>query len=171
MTGGTFLAVQWLRIWASTAKGPGSIPNRGTRIPHAAWTGQTHFLKSHKWAWVCVPLEMRLAVPVFKDKIEVSEVQKVDWYSQDHTKPMFLPLPSVTFLSFVGSRKVTAGAVRVKVAPSCQNAGVSSLSLLQGIFPTQGSNSGLPYCRRILYRLSHQGSPVVSSNQPTLQSR
>ena len=37
-----------------------------------------------------------------------------------------------------------------------QNTGVSSLSLLQGIFPTQGSNSGLPHCRRILYQLSHQ---------------
>jgi len=32
-------------------------------------------------------------------------------------------------------------------------------SLLQGIFLTQGSNSGLLHCRRILYHLSHQGSP------------
>ena len=31
-------------------------------------------------------------------------------------------------------------------------------SLLQGIFPTQGSNLGLPRCRWILYCLSHQGS-------------
>ena len=29
-------------------------------------------------------------------------------------------------------------------------------ALLQGIFPTQGSNPGLPHCRRILDRLSHQ---------------
>ena len=28
-----------------------------------------------------------------------------------------------------------------------------------GIFPTQGSNPGLPHCRQILYRLSHKGSP------------
>ena len=35
-----------------------------------------------------------------------------------------------------------------------QNTGVGSLSLLQGIFPTQGSNPGLPHCRRILYQLS-----------------
>ena len=34
-------------------------------------------------------------------------------------------------------------------------------SLFQGIFPTQGSNSGLPQCRRILYHLSHQGSPRI----------
>ena len=40
-----------------------------------------------------------------------------------------------------------------------QNTGVGSLSLLQGIFPTQGSNPGLPHCRQILSQLSHQGSP------------
>ena len=34
-----------------------------------------------------------------------------------------------------------------------QNTWVGSLSLLQGIFPTQGSNSGLPHCRWILYQL------------------
>ena len=31
-------------------------------------------------------------------------------------------------------------------------------SLLQGIFPTQGWNLGLPHCRQILHHLSHQGS-------------
>ena len=40
-----------------------------------------------------------------------------------------------------------------------KNNGVGCLALLQGIFPTQGSNPGLPHCRRILYHLSHQGSP------------
>ena len=35
---------------------------------------------------------------------------------------------------------------------------VGSLSLLQGIFPTQGSNPGLLHCRQILYQLSHNGS-------------
>ena len=42
-----------------------------------------------------------------------------------------------------------------------KNIGVSSHSLLQGIFPNQGSNSGLPHCREILYQLSHQGSPRI----------
>ena len=40
-----------------------------------------------------------------------------------------------------------------------QNTGVGSLSLLQGIFPTQGSNPGLLHCRQILYQLSHKWSP------------
>ena len=42
-----------------------------------------------------------------------------------------------------------------------QNTGVGSLSLLRGIFPTQGSNQGLPHCRQILYQLSHGGSPFL----------
>ena len=40
-----------------------------------------------------------------------------------------------------------------------QNTGVGSLSLLQGIFPTQGSNPSLPHCKQILYQLSHKASP------------
>ena len=66
--------------------------------------------------------------------------------------------------------------VKVKVAHSCltlcdpiddsswnsqQNTGEGRLSLLQEIFPTQGSNPGLPHCRRILYHLSRKGSPRV----------
>ena len=42
-----------------------------------------------------------------------------------------------------------------------QNTGVDSLSLLQGIFPIQGSNPGLLHCRRILYQLSHKQSPRI----------
>ena len=41
-----------------------------------------------------------------------------------------------------------------------RNTGVGSLSLLQGIFPTQGSNPGLPHCGRILYQLSHKKSSL-----------
>ena len=40
-----------------------------------------------------------------------------------------------------------------------KNTGVGSLSLLQGIFPTQESNRGLLHCRQILYQLSYEGSP------------
>ena len=40
-----------------------------------------------------------------------------------------------------------------------QNTGVGSRSLLQGIFPTQGSNPGLLHSKQIIYQLSYQGSP------------
>ena len=42
-----------------------------------------------------------------------------------------------------------------------ENTGVGSLSPLQGIFPTQGSNPGLLHCRWILYHLSHWGTPRI----------
>ena len=42
-----------------------------------------------------------------------------------------------------------------------KNTRVGSLSLLQGIFPTQESNWGLLHCRQILYQLSYQRISVV----------
>ena len=42
-----------------------------------------------------------------------------------------------------------------------KNPKMGSRSLLQGIFPTQGSKPGFPHCMWILYHLSHQGSPVA----------
>ena len=42
-----------------------------------------------------------------------------------------------------------------------QNTGMGSLFLLQGIFPTHGSNPGLLQCRWILYQLSHKGGPRI----------
>ena len=49
-----------------------------------------------------------------------------------------------------------------------QNTGVGSLSLPQGIFPTQGVNPGLPHCRRILYPLSHRASTRILEWVPIL---
>ena len=42
-----------------------------------------------------------------------------------------------------------------------QNIGMGSISLLQGIFPTQWWNPDLPHCRQILYQLSHKWSPRI----------
>ena len=83
--------------------------------------------------------------------------------------------------------------VKVKVAQSCltlcdptdctvhenspgKNTRVGCLSLLQGIFATQGLNPGLLHCRWILYQLSQQGSPSTEARSllqgivPTLES-
>ena len=43
-----------------------------------------------------------------------------------------------------------------------KNTGVGSLTLLQQIFPTQELNWDLLHCRRILYQLNYQGSPIVA---------
>ena len=81
---------------------------------------------------------------------------------------------SILTFSLVSSKKwkllrlfVTARTIQSMESPG-QNTGVGSLSLLQGIFPTQGSNPGLPHCRRILYQLSHQGSPPPSAHHFSL---
>ena len=42
-----------------------------------------------------------------------------------------------------------------------KNTGVGCHALLQGIFPNQGWNPGLPHCRWILHHMSHQGSPII----------
>ena len=62
-----------------------------------------------------------------------------------------------------------------------KNIGVGCHALLQGVFPTQGSNPGLPHCTQILYCLSHHGSPRIlewvaypfsrGSSQPRIQTR
>ena len=52
-----------------------------------------------------------------------------------------------------------------------QNIGVGSCSLLQGIFPTQGSNSGFLHWRGMLYCLSHQGGPMVVLEIPNVNNR
>ena len=52
-----------------------------------------------------------------------------------------------------------------------QNTGVGSLSLLQGIFPTQESSRGLLHCRWILYQLSYEGSLNTDWMKPKLESR
>ena len=51
-----------------------------------------------------------------------------------------------------------------------QNTGVGHCSLLQGIFPAQGSNPGLPHCRQILSQLSHKGSPFICYHSVTRQA-
>ena len=72
--------------------------------------------------------------------------------------------------------------VKVKVVQSCptfwdtyspwnspgQNTGVSSLSLLQGIFPTQGLNPGLLHCKGIIYQLRHKVAAKSFQSCPTL---
>ena len=83
-----------------------------------------------------------------------SQTVRHDWVTE-HTKVI---------------RSSNIPVVVMKVAQSCpnvqsmefsrQNTGVVSCSLLQGIFPTQRSNPGLPHYRLILYQLSYQGNLI-----------
>ena len=59
------------------------------------------------------------------------------------------------------SPTLQAGSLPAEPLGKPKNTGVGTLSLLQGIFLTQGLNWGLLHCRRILYQLSYEGSPPV----------
>ena len=79
---------------------------------------------------------------------------RIDWFDLLAVQGTFKSL-----LQYHSSKSIDSSAL----SSLGQNTGVGSLSLLQGIFPTQGSNPGLPHCRRILYQLSHKGSPRILS--------
>ena len=59
------------------------------------------------------------------------------------------------------SRSVLSDSLYSPWSSPGQNTGVGSLSLLQKIFPTRGSNPGFPHCRWTLYQLSHKRSPRI----------
>ena len=100
----------------------------------------------------------------------------IEWIAISYTRRSFSPeIKPEPFASpaLAGGFFTTEGKskMKVKVSQSCltlcgpmaysswnspgQNTGVGSLFLLQGIFLTKGSNSGLLHCRWILYQLSH----------------
>ena len=54
--------------------------------------------------------------------------------------------------------------LRAVLIPACASSSQGSLSLFQGVFPTQDSNSGRLHCRQILYQLSHQGTLFIYTN-------
>ena len=108
--------------------------------------------------------------------------RKVEWvvypFSSRSSKPR-----NSTRVSWVAGRFFTNWAIREALkwkllsrvwlfATPCnslwnspgQNTAVSSCSLLQGIFPTQGLNPGLPHCRWILYQLNHQRTTLTTLN-------
>ena len=67
-----------------------------------------------------------------------------------------------TYEMFYINLTVNTWTVACQAPPSMgfsRNTGVGGHSLLQWIFPTQGSKQGLPHCRQILYHRGHQGSP------------
>ena len=79
----------------------------------------------------------------------------------DHSEVGLRVSPSVISYSLWAQGLWPAGLL-CSWNPPGKNMGVGSHSLLQGVFPTQGSNPDLLHWRQILYHLSHQGSPIAS---------
>ena len=78
--------------------------------------------------------------------------------------PEGLPSPGIK----PGSPTLQADSSPAEPPGKPKSTGVGSLSLLQGIFPTQESNWGLLHFRQILYQLSHRGTVVTSKWQMTI---
>ena len=132
---------------------------------------------------LCSPLDCSLTGSSVYGLFQVRILEQVaisySW-PRDRTKSLVSPTLASRLLTFLlSSLLVPPGKPQERVSESCsvvsdslqphrlyspwdspgQNNGVGSLSLLQGIFPTQGSNPSLLHCRWILYCLNHQGSP------------
>jgi len=74
------------------------------------------------------------------------------WSGYPFPSPGTLPNPGVE----PRSPSLQADSLTAEPPGKPKNTGVGSLSILQGIFPTQELNGGLLHCRRILYQLSYQ---------------
>ena len=102
--------------------------------------------------------------------------QKVKDYSSSSSSVVTQACPTLFFFFFFSffffmSNSATPWTARLLCrwdSPG-KNIGVGCHSLLQGIFLTQGLNTGLPHCRQILYHLSHQASPkeIIVSHKST----
>ena len=93
--------------------------------------------------------------PTLYDHMEFSRPEY--WSGQPFPSPGDLPNPGIE----LGSPALQADSLPAEPQRKPKN-GVGSLSLLQGIFPTQGLNPSHPHCRWILYQLSHKGSPITA---------
>jgi len=91
-------------------------------------------------------------------------VMALDWTSEAQKGEVICPTERESI-----SRSVVSNSLRPHTLQPARllcpwnspgkNSGMGCHFLLQEVFPTLGLNLGLLYCRRILYLLSHQGSP------------
>ena len=127
----------------------------GRRGDNRGWDGWMASLTQWTWVWANFRRQWRTRKP---DVLQSMGLPSRTWLS-DWTTTKNLKCES---RSVVSDSLQPHGLYSPWNSPG-QNTGVGSLSLLQGNFPTQGSNLGLPHCRRILYQLSHKGSPREES--------
>ena len=90
---------------------------------------------------------------------------RVPWTSRRSNQSILKHISSVqstqSYLTLCSSLDCSLPGSSVREDSPGKNTGVGCHDLLQGIFPTQGSNPGPLHWRRILYHLSHQASPRI----------
>ena len=117
--------------------------------------------------WVAFPFSRGSSQP--RDQIQVSHIAGrffTSWATKEAQEYWSgLPCPPSGHLPNPGtepkSPTLQADSLPAEPPGEPKDSGMGSLSLLQGIFPTQSLNLRLPHCRQILYQLSHKGSPQI----------
>ena len=95
------------------------------------------------------------------------QIWKTQQWPQDWKRSVLIPIPkkvkgeSRSVMSTSATLWVVTHQAPLSMEFSSQEYWRGCHSLLQGIFPTQGSNLGFLHCRQILYHMSHQGSPQL----------
>ena len=89
-----------------------------------------------------------------------SQVSRIDEYIKIDKFQYVLCLVAQSCLTLCDPMDCSPPGSSVHGDSPGKNTGVGCQALLQGVFPTQGSNPGLLHCRQILYHLNHQGSPI-----------
>ena len=150
---------------ACNAGDPGSIPGLGRSLGEVIGY-------PFQYSWASLVAQLVKNLPAIRRPGFDPWVGKIPWRRDRLPTPVFLPGESHGQRSLVGyslwvhkESDTTewlnwSGLYNPWNSPG-ENTGVGSLSLLQGIFPAQGSNPGLPHCRWILYQLSHRRSPRI----------
>ena len=133
------LALHWCVGWFLLHKNTGKLLSR-LRLSATPWT-------------VACPAPL---------SVEVLQARILEWIGYSLLQGIF-PNPGIE----PRSATLQADSLPPEPAGKPQNPGLGSLSLLQGIFPTQEPNEGLLHCRRILYQLSLWGSVRIIRVAPS----
>ena len=103
------------------------------------------FSRQEYWSGVPLPVDYTVH--------GILQARILEWVAVPFSRGI-LPTPGME----PGSPAMWVDSLSAEPPGKPKNTGVGSLSLLQWIFLTQGSNQGLLHCRWILYQLSYQGS-------------
>ena len=132
-------------------------------VDHSPPGSSVHgILQARILEWVAMPSSVESSQP--RGQMSMSP----DW--QATSLPLVPPEKPIFIMRVVNkseSRSVMSNSLQPHATPYSpwnspgQNTGEGSLSLLQGIFPTQRLNPGLLHCRQVLYQLNHKGSSRI----------
>ena len=112
---------------------------------------EVHYLVKTLESEICSVTSNSLQ-PIYYTVQRILQARILEWVA--FSSPGDLPSPGIVRRS----PTLQADSLSAELQRKWKNTGVGSLSLLQGIFPTQELNWALLHCRQILYQLSYQGS-------------